>query len=225
MVVRSEEERALERTLEVLRDERAVLANLRTYYDPAADYAGPTFDALRPVSAAVTAEDLLALTTMGVSAKPKALRSLLASGSSVTVRLSAVPDCPLAEADDALLLRGVELHRSIKALLSDGNAWVTASKLAARLRPALAPVRDSVVVAGLGLANRDVAQDWRSFRHVVRDREVGDLLSEARDAVTAGGTDISHVPDLRLLDVALWMAWSKGAAPDRRAPSESEGGA
>lgn len=225
MTVHAEEQQALERALEVLRDGRAVAASLRTFYDPGGDYAGPTFDAPRTSAPAVTAADLLAITTMGVSARPKALRNLLDPGSPVGALLPDVPDTPLAQADDALLLRGVELHLSIKALLSDGNAWVTASKLAARLRPALAPVRDSVVIARLGLANRDVVQDWRSFRHVVRDREVVGLLSEARDAVTAGGTNISHVPDLRLLDVALWMAWSKGAAPDRRAPSESEGGA
>ena len=75
------------------------------------------------------------------------------------------------------LLAMAELHHALKRALSPPevtkpNPWVTDSKLCARKRPDLFPVRDSVVCAYLGLidpkGNYEV--DWQVFLHVSRQR-------------------------------------------------------
>lgn len=156
-------------TLRVLQDVRCVDL-LTRYYDPDGNYAGASFDERRPPATSVTPDDLLAVTTLSVSIGPRAQRLLRAGErrSEIEQVLARLSDVPLASADDELIDRGVALHRLIKSTLSAGNQWVTASKITARLRPSLAPVRDSVVVAGLGLANKDITRDWVSIRHVVQ---------------------------------------------------------
>jgi hypothetical protein len=87
------------------------------------------------------------------------------------------------------------------------DPWVTASKLCARKRPRLLPVRDHAVRQMLGIRPPyDHRLDWKIYRELVRDDEIADLLLAATaTARTPSGTPVQiSDPPLRILDVALW---------------------
>lgn len=187
---------------------------MAAFYDPTRNYAGATFHLLAPLpkSAAqddITAADLLAVTLMDVTVHPVAVRRLLDPGEprqTVITALRQVPlDLDLAAAPDDRLDAAAEFYERVKETLR-GNKWVTASKLAARKRPALIPVRDSVVVEQLGLSNRDFRRDWSVFRALVRDEEVTERVEAvARQAAEDTAADLAGLPLLRLIDTAVWM--------------------
>jgi Family of unknown function (DUF6308) len=74
------------------------------------------------------------------------------------------------------------LYLQVKPALSrsevhDKNAWVTASKLCARKRPDLFPVRDRIVCEYLGLLkNGNYQVDWQVFRYLISQRDVRDAI-------------------------------------------------
>lgn len=187
---------------------RAAL-NLAAFYDPQGGYAAATFQTLAPNDPQdLTPSDLLAVTLMDVSVRPAALRRLLEPGTDRDAVLRALravpPDFDLAHADAPALDAAAAFYQSLKDVLR-GNKWVTASKIAARKRPSLIPVRDSVVVAELGLRNRDFREDWTVIRHLLQD---GDVVGPLRALARTASTDeigLADVSDLRLLDTLVWM--------------------
>lgn len=213
-----------------LSDARAV-EYLVAYYSRERNFAGATFLALGPASPwDVSAADLLALTMLSVEAPPYAVRKMLepsAERNHVLRLLSEdrLPvDAELAVADDDTLRAMAQLHEAFKLYLSPvhsqaKNPWVTASKLCARKRPDLFPVRDSVVCKILGLGeNYEV--DWQVFRRIIQDVGVRTRIDGLVDAAAGEGADIGH-PNRRLrhLDVLLWMKAtsrprSVGAVPE-----------
>lgn len=198
---------------------------LANFYDRSRNFAGATFVNLAPVAPDdITAVDLHATTLLSVEIGPGATRRLL-DPSPVRARvleaLAAVPDTDLLVAGPTDLLAMEVLYGAVKAALSDPsttnpNAWVTASKLCARKRPELFPVRDNLVCIHLGLLPKgkrgDYQVDWQVFRALIGDRRVieaidalGPLIkTEARDRRVQ--TDTGR---LRLLDAALWT-WASG---------------
>ncbi len=212
----AEQARALLAVRTVLQNHEKVVGNLRRYYDPQRGYTGSTFDAYPAEEADdITAMDLVAVSTMGVSFPALAVRRLLSPGetrTSVLTALAKVPHTALWEADTEALERAAVLHQEIKKALSVGNMWVTASKLTARKRPVLIPVRDSVIVSQLGLANKDFRRDWRTIQQVISDAEIRSALRKCADEAAGPEFDLSQVPVLRLLDAAMWMAWSTGGS-------------
>lgn len=88
------------------------------------------------------------------------------------------------------------------------NVWVTASKLCARKRPGLFPVRDKKVCDYLGLsplANYQV--DWQVFRSLVADPDIVTTVHILADAAMAYAPKRNLRMDswpLRLLDAAIW---------------------
>ena len=117
-------------------------------------------------------------------------------------------------ADERTLVAMASLHEASKRALSlshvkDGNPWVTASKLCARKRPDLFPVRDSVVCGLLELSGRsqNYEVDWQVYRGIIQNDEVRRRIDAVVDeASSREGVNIGH-PNRRLrhLDVALWM--------------------
>ncbi|MBC7631269.1 MAG: hypothetical protein H7290_07330 [Flavobacterium sp.] len=106
-----------------------------------------------------------------------------------------------------------EFYRAVKTGLSSSaarrpNPWVTASKLCARKRPSLFPVRDRNVCSHLGILELDdFRADWQVFRALVQDPEVGaaiDLLPERTREVGVGRLMALDISRLRLMDAALW---------------------
>ena len=216
----------LRRTLDALAGD-AVVEDVARYYDRESNYAGATFLDLDPVDPyAVTSGDLLAITLLSVQAEPQSVRRLLemtATNREMRHLLTEehLPlDADLAMADAATLEAMAALHQAAKRALSlDGSAnknpWVTVSKLTARKRPDLFPVRDSVVCKYLGLQDgrQNYEVDWQVFRHIIQNDEVRSRLDAIVDeAATRPGVNIGH-PNRRLrhLDVVLWMANRRAA--------------
>jgi Family of unknown function (DUF6308) len=163
-----------------LEDEDVASLALAQFYDPQRGYAGLTFLGLQPVDPwDITAADLLSVTTLNVSAAPLAIRRLLGCGipddgtrRKVLAALAVVSNQDeLANADAQTLQAAALLYMAVKAAIG-ANPWVIASKLCARKRPALIPVRDKVVVAELGLANRDFRTDWLVYRDLLGQHDL-----------------------------------------------------
>jgi hypothetical protein len=154
--------RAHEATVEALDHELAV-DRLAAYYSRPGGFAGATFLKVGPHDPyGFTTGDLLALTLLQVSVSPPVVRRLTEPSRTrgLLTRMLAedrLPlDADLALADEATLLDMASFHGAVKQALSaeessTANPWVTASKLTARKRPDLFPVRDSVVCKLLGL--------------------------------------------------------------------------
>ncbi len=196
--------------------------NLTKYFLRDGNYAGATFLDLDPVSPwDMTTGDLLAVTLLSVQAPPYSVRRLLQPSPDRNLVLhllseQSLPlDADLAMADAAMLSTMAELHEALKACLSPPevkhkNAWVTASKLCARKRPDLFPVRDSVVCDFLGLG-QNYQVDWQVFRHIIQDDKIRTRIDDLADQAAALGADIgSPNRRLRLLDASLWMHARRG---------------
>lgn len=193
------------------------LTHLVTYYSRSGNYAGATFLELGPTSPwDITPADLLALTLLSVQAPPRAVRSLLEpSNEREQVLLLLSKDSLAAEADLSMagadtLIAMAKLHEAVKSSLSPAhvrksNRWVTASKLCARKRPDLFPIRDAAVCGVLGLGT-NYQVDWQVFRHIIQDDGIRHRLD---DLVNEAATRGAHVGDtdrrLRHLDALLWM--------------------
>lgn len=209
----AEFQRARSAVVACLEDEDAAALALAQFYDPQRGYAARTFLDLQPVDPwDITAADLLSVTTLNVTASPLAIRRLLGCGSpgdgprrKVLAALAAVGDqAGLADADAQMLQAAALLYTTVKAAIGK-NPWVIASKLCARKRPALIPVRDRIVVAELGLTNRDFHTDWLVYRHLLGQHDlVGGLLRVAHKATEEHNADLSGLPALRLMDTLLW---------------------
>lgn len=212
---------AKNKCLDVLNDERTP-ERVRKYYDADTNYAGVTFAGLEPnASDEITATDLLAVTTLSVDIPVLAVRRILeneAIQNELREKLESLPGCKLentVERDLPAMEAFYDLVKSllVKADTKSSNAWVTASKITARKRPALFPVRDNVVCKLLGI-NRlgDRAKDWVVFRELMRDEEIRAVLSSTvskAEAVKDERVVRFDVEPLRQLDVALWTAESK----------------
>jgi hypothetical protein len=220
-------EHAVAAALEALAPDspRPAHARLANFYDRSRGFAGASFVNLEPVEPDnITAADLHATTLLSVEIGPTATRRLLDASSTRTRALDAladVPDKDLLVAGPTDLLAMEVLYTAVKEALSDPstanpNAWVTASKLCARKRPELFPVRDNIVCAHLGLLPKGTRGnhqiDWQVFRALIGDRRVIDAIDALDPLVKAEARDRRVQTDpgrLRLLDAALWT-WASG---------------
>jgi len=195
-------------------------ANLADYYDVGGNYAGSTFSHLGTNDHdSFNGDDVLAVTTLSVRVDPIGVRHLLDEGSpreGVLTALRAVPsDVTLAEADDSLFEEMWKFHLAVKSVISprhvkNPNPWVTASKLTARKRPALIPVRDNIVGKALGRrALKSARSYWCIMRALLRDDDVAQALIAARQRMGQKLGSPVEDTDLRVLDAALWMRSSK----------------
>lgn len=190
---------------------------MAAYYDVDGNFAGASFAGLLPTDPFdLTATDLHAVSLLSVDIGPGATRRMVQDGPARTAildRLRAVPIVDLNVAtDDDLEALGhfydeVKIHlggRDTKA----SNQWVTASKVCARKRPYLFPVRDSVVSGVLGLTRLSSYKiDLQVFRHLIGDPGVIAACDAAVDAAHEVAGDRRLVIDndrLRVLDAALW---------------------
>lgn len=201
---------ARKQTLTVLQDQQTP-ERIQRHYDPTTNYAGRSYIALSPTEPDnLTAADLYAVSLLNVKVGPAAGRRLLHDGphrQTVLETLRAIPDeAELAHADNDTMLAMERLHQAIKTALG-GNRWVTASKLCARKRSRLFPVRDNLVTGRLlGLA-KDRWTDWVVYQSLItNDAILQHLEHVTHQARTLSDADvlIDDAP-LRVLDVALWM--------------------
>jgi len=186
------------------------------YYDVEGNYVGATFTELAPNEwNDITATDLHATSLMNVKIDARSTRRLTGGADRqwAVAELRKLPDRELLVADAATLEAMYDFYLAVKNALAspfDGrsNSWVTASKLCARKRPDLFPVRDRVVCSYLGLLKlADVRLDWQVFRALIQDAAIQQQLVALPDALReAAGerTVVIEHSDLRLLDAALW---------------------
>jgi hypothetical protein len=187
------------------------------FYDPAGNYAGRTFLDMAPNPPhAVSVADLLAVTLLQVRVSDHAVRQLLEPTRDQTTVLAALRRVPvsanLGDADEQVLSAAWQLRRSVMHVIGE-HAWVTASKLCARKRPALVPIVDRVVRRRLPISDGRV---WRTIQALMTDTRCDRLRELANEASGMHGSpDLSDVPALRLFDTLVWMANSKSAEPTR----------
>lgn len=210
-------ERATELALVALQDDKTP-QQLSEFYNPSTDQVGRSFVDLEPRDPTrVTAADLMATSMLGISFPASVVRRLLNDTEiqqELSARLQALPQRPLESTTAEDFQKMSAFYDFLKPLLSDASSetserWVAASKLTARKRPDLFPIRDHVVCGYLGLLPlRDRSKDWMVFRHIMRNEEVHALLSALPAEImsaSAGRTAQIDSEPLRLLDVAIWM--------------------
>lgn len=175
-------------------------------------YDGRHFDTLcgggnRPDSADhFTADDILAVGMLSVTISAEVVILLLEDrAADLSGLLEKIPaEADIRDASDEELTSGpaYELWHLLDTMNSKGdtsNRWVTAGKLLARKRPALVPVYDRLVRV---LVQPPKDEWWRTARDALIDQAVAVRLAEIREQAEVG----SEVTDLRLMDIALWMA-------------------
>lgn len=208
---------AVERTLKVI-GAPTVLEDVADYYRIDSDYAGALFlEIPDPDPTAITVADLFAVSTLSIKIPERAARRLLMeAGGADTVNntLRALPEKSLVDTDDEDLRLMEKFYRALKDSLrragktKPSGAWVTASKIAARKRPGLFPVRDTQVTELLGTRKQaDYFTDWIVYRHLMKDGDVVSGLQRIEDSLQEladGGSHLVESARLRLLDVALW---------------------
>ncbi|MGO1259377.1 MAG: DUF6308 family protein [Brachybacterium sp.] len=208
---------ALERAREALSGDTAV-DRVAKYYAIDSNYAGSLYLGIPDLDrSAITAADLFAVSTLNVEISTRGARRFLlepGGADSVNEALSALPEKPVSEVDDADLRRMETFYLVVKESLTKAKttrksgAWVTASKIAARKRPRLFPVRDTVVTTLLGTRKAaDYFTDWIVFRHLMNDAGIAEGLERIANALAARPNQDDYLFEsepLRLLDVALW---------------------
>lgn len=209
--------RAVAAAIAAVEDARASLW-LREYYTTDSDYAGATFLQLGQNDPGVVGpDDLFATTMLNVKIGAPAARRFQDSELAVSTLLGKIEATARIEDDEAsgLAEHMADLHDAFKRILGgkpDSNPWVTASKLCARKRPNLFPVRDKVVIGYLGLGD-GYGQQWPAFAAIMREPQVTSVLkrlvsaADAQQGVDVG--DANHL--LRHLDVVLWQAGLAGS--------------
>ncbi|SCE99172.1 hypothetical protein GA0070564_102479 [Micromonospora mirobrigensis] len=190
---------------------------LGRYYDPTGNFAGATYRTVTPNDPGqITAADLFAVTLLSVRLRAASARRVLDDElhrETVQRHLAAVPEnADLAQADATTLVDASSLYEGVKRALASprtakSDPWVTASKLCARKRPSLLPVRDRKVRELLGIPPKsDHRHDWLIHRALMRDSMILNLLRDAKNnATTRDGIRVDvQDPSLRTLDVVLW---------------------
>ncbi len=196
------------------RSDAQAIAQLRAYYEPAAEHRGGVvhigsrFDTwagggARPEVADVfTADDLIAVSLLGVAVPGRTAILLLDRQAAMYADLLAAigPDRDLADVPDGEISPdwpAWRVHDVLRAM--DGLDWVSAAKLLARKRPRLIPAYDRVVRAALGGEHFF----WEPLRQSLR-ADHGALharLLQIRDQAEVAA-DISAI---RVFDIIAWM--------------------
>lgn len=199
--------------------------HLVDYYDPAGRYSGATFlEVDSHDDFAVTAADLWAVSTLSMNVPADAGRALMDPGALRTIVNGTLrhlpPTLTLSDAEPRHLSLMWDLYTAIRTMLPAlgeraTNQWVLSSKLCARKRPLLFPVRDARVCSyladGSSLGSRTgqlgaFQRDIQVLRYLSTHDAVRGWVGEARRRVLeqhpAWSVDWA---DLRVLDVVLWM--------------------
>jgi hypothetical protein len=204
--------------------EHAVEALLQ-YYDPAGKFSGATFlDVENYDDFAITAGDLWAVSTLSMKVPPEAGRALMNPGTLKTIVVSHLRQLPTTlglpdvTATDLEHMRA--LYEGVRSMLPplgrgpETNQWVLSSKICARKRPLLFPVRDSKVCTYLSGNKRmggkpgqlgSFRRDIQVLAYLITHPVVREKLATVRVQLNAQQPSWSFDwSDLRLLDTTLW---------------------
>ncbi len=195
------------------------------------EYTGAYFETYVPTDPDdLEPADLVAVTLLSInissrtdgSLTPSAILKLNSMREVVNARLAALPaDVALHELSGRGYERilGPESHADIlyRLLRHDaGLPRVATSKLLARKRPHLIPIRDSVTEGALGWKSED--SWWRPWWLALSDPAVVESAEALRQQA---GPSARHLSVLRCADIALWMLHRRGSAADGKADDET----
>jgi hypothetical protein len=198
------EPKAVEQRLDAVLGERTARALVTCFFETAQPFAGHTFDDLGVNDPyRVTGDDIAAVTLLDVRLHPLAVRALLeAKAAAVTEHLRGIPDAlDLWMASDEDLHRIVRFYDFLDRLPGVGETKAT--KVLARKRPRLVPIIDSVVRRALPLSDQPLAL-LQQLRAAMRDEERRQRVQELRPEWEG-----SAVTEMRLVDAAIWMQYSR----------------
>jgi len=197
----------------VRKNTAAAAALLQRYYKTnnfgVPDYSGAHFEAVAALNAdpyAIGPAEFTAVTMLSVTVPAQAaLRLLGPDAQQITDLLRQIPaDTDIIDIDSDALTTGSAASQLWDVLRrgGDGLGRTKTSKLIAAKRPRLIPIWDSFVEQATGL---DTTDYWRQFQRVltVDDRAMWHWLTELR---THAPSIPARVPNLRILDVLLWMS-------------------
>jgi hypothetical protein len=185
---------------------RGMADAVAAYFRPEEDFAGLSFTCLgsNPRDS-LTPDDLLAVALLDITWRPEAVRQLLDThATAVAGQLAAIrSDLDLWAASEDDLAAVDPLWALLLRMPGVGTA--TASKLLARKRPRLCPVSDKVVIEAVGVPG----WTWETLRALLQDPATRTEIEALRPASAAG------VSLLRILDVAIWIGYSRSRAASR----------
>jgi len=149
-----------------------------------------------------SAEDIVAVSMLSVNIPASATRWILGDGSEkLSELLHKINEQLSIDNPDADLTNGGHAWKLWKEL---SNRWgigeTKCSKLLASKRPALFPIYDQHVADALNLSSNHYWRPWQEFMRSQRGIE-----SRKRINSIAQELDKSHLSELRLFDVIIWM--------------------
>jgi len=170
---------------------------VRMYFDPSSGFAGATFDQLGENQPdRFTDSDMLALNLLDEQLGPAAIRAI-DRGDLDGILAEVSRERHLWQSDESDIYRMKALHAALRGLAGVGPT--KAAKLAARKRPRLIPIYDSVVER---VMQPDKGGWWTSLAAALDDGRRRAI--ENLDPKIPG-----YQPTvLRLLDAAIWMGGS-----------------
>lgn len=172
------------------------------------DYSGAKFEAvasLNPDPHSIGPAEFTAVSMLSVDVPAQAaIRLLGQDAKEISELLQQIPaDKDIIDVDSADLASGSASSKLWDVLRRgrDGLGRTTTSKLIAAKRPRLIPIWDSFVEQATGL---DTSDYWRQFQRVltVDDHAMWNWLTDLQSQAPNVPT---HVSNLRILDVLLWM--------------------
>jgi uncharacterized protein DUF6308 len=205
--------------LVVQRSTAEAVGVLQAYYATTDDglpaYSGSQFEVIaahNPDPYSIGPADFTAVSMLSVDVPAQAaIRLLGPDAGEITGLLMRIPvDEDIIDVDSDILATGSAASKLWQLLRSgaDGLGPTTTSKLIAAKRPRLIPIWDSFVQQATGL---DTTDYWRQFQQVLvaDDRAIWNWLTEIREHCP---NVPAKIPNLRLLDVLLWMTVKQGPA-------------
>ncbi|MEJ7647714.1 MAG: DUF6308 family protein [Nakamurella sp.] len=190
-------------------DDTMAADHLRTYYGLAGTppFDGATFDTWDPSGNRAedtdrfTSDDFTALPFLSIDPEARTLKSLLgADADRASALLADLPrDLAFYDADIDWLYNGAPTE--LWKLVRRSAGPTTVSKLMARKRPLLFPIRDSLVDRALGTTAE--AEWWRPL-HALWNGNSGALQTRINAVRSTAGVD-ADLPSLRVFDVIAWM--------------------
>ncbi|WP_425307359.1 DUF6308 family protein [Ammonicoccus fulvus] len=191
---------------------------LRTYYGPRSDgrklFAGRHFDTWLPGDPdEFTAEDVLALRFLSVNVPLRAMRELLEPDNRFNEQLADIDSAKdFWEAEPDEESPQWKLYELLRR--EDGIGPAITSKLLARKRPHLVPIRDSVVARELGLGN----DFWKPLFEISKDNGLKERLESIK--ARAHSADVALPDDLALLRVFDVVVWMSGRTAKAKTPTQ-----
>lgn len=177
---------------------------VRRYFNPQDNeiFAGNTFHTLGTNDPnRFGNDDLLSLNLLDESVTAPQIREIT-SGKYDDLLMHIDPRADITQLDGDLFFEADQLYRTLRRIHGFGPTRV--SKLLARKRPKLLPIRDSIVNEKLQISG---FAWWKSLAATMRQDSVIELLDE-----TTPPTEEGSPARLRVLDAAIWMHGSKSKA-------------